>query len=868
MRRVLRRLSALVRRRRLERDMDDEMRLHLELEAAELVRAGTSNEQAWRLARLSFGGMERFKEEGRDARGVQWADDFARDARLGARQMRRAKGFTAAALITLSLGIGATTAHYSMLRALLFHALPFDEPEALVALEQCGGCLRMAIGNYLTIRNESRTFSGVAAIGQSSPIMPGPERTEVLSGAPTTIELFAMTGVPAMLGRTFAPGDTVAGAPPVALLSEGAWTSRFGADSSIVGKSITLDGTPTTVVGVIPSRYAFPATVDVWTLIPLDARAVADRYWTNYTDLAKLRPGSTIADAAAELDAITGRVALAFPDAMLRQRFTVRPSWRWNEQAFIPIAIFMTAVALVLVIACTNLAGLLIARLTARSREIAVRAAMGAGRARIARQLLTETLMLSASGGVLGAITAWVLIAALRNAVPSDVIAGWSQVGMDWTVVFTALGFGALTGAIIGAGPALQFSRPDLVVMLKDGARGSGGVSGGRIRRVLVVLQVAFSIMLLVAAGLLTRTAVNVYRADIGIRADHVLTMRLRYPTELDSTRRRPADYYDRLTADIEQLPDVVRAGTVSWVPFTGFTSFGFEVEGRPPLDPGDRPSARMQAATAGYFDVMGIRIVRGRAFDARDVASSPRVVVISERGARRLFLEKDEDPIGRALILEGRRYEIVGVSHDVQHYGVQSSGTMFEVYYVQSQWPRGAVTLTVRTHGDPAAATSTVTRRIHEFDRDLGVSRVATMYAVADWWLSRYRVMAGLMVGFAVIALLISAIGLYGVISFAVAQRTREFGIRLALGAAQRDLLRLVLTDGARLTGIGVVIGLAGGVGITQAMKAVIYGVGASDPLVLGAVVVTLGLLALGASLVPARRAASVDPMTSLRAD
>lgn len=864
---IMRRIRALLGRRRLERDMDDEMRLHLELEAEELIRNGVAPQEAHRRARLAFGGVERFKEEGRDARGVRWTEDLGRDARLGVRQMRRSVGFTIAALITLALGIGATTAMASMAHAILVDPLPFVDGDRLVVFAQCGGCQRMAIGNYVTLRDEMRTLQSAAAMGPSSPILRGADRTEVLDGSRVTVEFFTLAGVHALLGRTFAPGDTVAGQQRVAMIGEATWRSRFGADSTVVGRTITLDGAPATVIGVVPARSAFPATTEIWTLLPIDVKAIADRYWTDYTVIGRMRAGATIADVRAELRAIAGRLAIAFPDAMKRQRFTVKPSRAWNDQVLLPITVFMTAVALVLVIACTNLAGLLLARLTAREREIAVRAAMGAAGERIARQLLTETLLLSVTGGLLGAITAWVMIESLRGVVPADAIAGWTNIGMSWTALAVSLGLGIMTGAVIGVGPALRFSRPDLVQALKDGVRATAGGRGARARRALVVAQVAFSIMLLVAAGLLTRTAVNLYRADIGVRTDHVLTMRLRYPPSVDSTRRRPPDFYDRLTVNIEAIPGVVGAGTVSWVPFTGFTSFGFEIEGRPPLAPADRPWARMQAVTAGYFDVMRIHVARGRAFDANDVAGAPRVVVISESAARRLFDEKGDDPIGRALLMEGQRYEIVGVSRDVHHFGANTGG-LFEVYYLQAQWPHNSATLAVRTAGDPADATAAVTRAVHAFDPDVAINRVATMPAVAGEYLARYRVMAGLMIGFAVIALLISAIGLYGVISFAVAQRTREFGIRLALGAGQRDLLRLVLGDGVRLAAIGVAIGLVGAAGLTQAMRSLLYGVAPVDPIVLVAVTFTLGTLAVGTSFVPARRATRVDPMTSLRAE
>ena len=864
--RVARRLRSLLFRRRLEREMDDEMRLHLELEAADLMRSGMTRPDALRHASVVFGGVERYKDEARDARGVSWADDFTHDARYGLRQLARGPGFTVAALVTLALGIGATTTMYSMTQAVILRPLPFANSDALVRIEQCDRCMAMALGNYVTVRDQARSLDAVAAISGWSPILRGADQSEVLNGARVTVELFRMTGVPALVGRTFAAGDTAAGQPHVAMLGEAAWRARFGGDPGIVGTTLTLDGRPTTIIGVVPARLAFPEHAEVWSLIPIDAAASTDRSRVGYDVIGRMRPGSSLTDVTTELRAIGARVALEFPVAMRRQRFNAQPSQAWNEEIRLHFFVFLSAVAFVLIIACTNLAGLLLARLTSRGREIAVRAAMGAGRGRIARQLLTETLVLSLLGGLLGVAAAWLMLKGMRAALPDDVITGWSRVGMNWGALSVALAMGAVTGAFIGLGPAIRFSRPDLLESLKQGARSSGG-SGTRLRRALVVAEVAFSIVLLAAAGLLVRTSVNLYQANPGIRLDDVLTMRLRLPPASDTTRRRPSDYYDRLTTDIGDTPGVLRAATVSSIPFGGFSISAFDVEGRPPADSSERRSAIIQAVTAGYFDVMRVPLVRGRRFAAGDDHNARRVAIINESAAQAVFTKYNEDPIGRALMLEGERYEVVGVVRDVFQQGANRP-VWNEIYYPQPQRPRANVDLVVQTSGDPAALADAVRRVVASFDRDLAISRVATVPDLAAEFMQQYRIMAGIMVGFAVIALLISAIGLYGVVSFAVAQRTREFGIRLALGASPRSLLRLVLADGTRLAAIGIVIGLAGALGLTRAMRFLLYGVGVADPLVLASITVALGALALGASVVPARRATRVDPIASLRAD
>jgi putative ABC transport system permease protein len=869
MRAVIRRFRWLSGRRQLERDMDDEMRLHLELEAADLMRSGLAADEAWRRARVAFGGIERFKDEGRDARGVRWLDDLTSDARYGARQLRRSLGFASAALVTLALGIGAGTAMYSMTRAIFLTPFPFDRPESLVFLEQCGlGCRRMAVGNFLTIRRETRTLADVAASVQWGPTIRGRETTDVAAGTRVSVEYFRVIGARATLGRTFAPDDTLPGRPPVAVLADGAWRARFGADSAVIGAPIVLDGVAHTIVGIVPDGLT-PERTEVFGLIPIDATAAADRFWTDYTVFARLRPGTTLADVNAELATLTARLDADSTGTKRRQRFTARALVEWNTIAWKPIVAFMTAVGFVLIIACINLAGLLLARLTAREREIAVRAAMGAGAGRLVRQLLTETLLLSGVGGLLGVATAWAIVGIARVAVPADTnsgLPGWSRLATDWHSLVLALALGALTGAVIGLGPAYRFSRPDLVEALKEGMRATGG-RASRLRRALVVAEVAFSIVLLSAAGLLARSTVKRAHANLGFQSDHVLTMRLRHPPERDSTRRRPADFYDRLVREVDGVPGVERAATVSFVPLTGFTSFGFDIEGRPWPEGTSRPSGRMQAATAGYFETLRIPIRRGRSFTDADDANATPVAIINETVARRFFTERGDDPLGAALILQNRRFQVVGVAGDVFHSGT-NDGPWNEIYYVQQQWPRRDLSLVVRTKADPASVADAVTRVVRRYDADIGVSRVATLEALLSERLAQNTVMAVLMGVFAGIALLISAMGLYGVISYSVSQRTREFGIRLTLGADRRRLLGLVMRDGVRLAALGSAVGLAAALGVMRLMRFLLYGIDASDPLTLAGVVLTLTAIALAASYIPARRATKVDPMSSLRAE
>jgi predicted permease len=870
-------LRALVQRSAREADMDEEMRLHVDMEAADLRQAGVPADEALRRARATFGGIERQKDDARDAVGVRLFDDLAQDFRYGARQLRASPAFTVATLLTLALGVGATTTMYTIEHTVATFGVDIADPGTLVHVAQgtIGGCLscwRIAKGNYMTLRDESRTLSDVTLIAGWNPILRGSEHTEIVNGARVTPAFFELLGIHAMLGRTIVRADSTPDRENVVVVSETFWQTKLGRDSAIVGKTIVLDAAPRTVIGVVAQRFVFPQGALVWTpriLGPVDA---ADRSWTNDNAIARLRPGVTLAQARAELATIGAQVAASYPAAMRRWSFGAETFMTWQSPTSADDIPLFIAVGMVLGVACINLAGLLLARLTARRKEIAIRAAMGAGRTRIARQLLTETLLLTVASGTLGAAVAAGAIHFVRDAMPSFVVEylpNWRNMRLDLAALVVAIGTGALTGIALGLWPALRFSRPSLVEELKDGARSataSGRVS--RMRHALVVFEIAFAIMLLSAAGLLARSVRNMHAVRSGFRADHVLTFRVDAPARAagDST---PVDSlrWERLAARLDALPDVARASAVYGIPYSRSASTnGFTIEGRAANSPLRGSAVQMVPAGVDYFATLEIPMLRGRAFTATDRSGAPRVAIIDEAIADKFF--PTEDPIGHSLVIDSIPWQIVGVAGKTR-YGARNrviSQSPGEIYRPMAQWPWRFTQFVVRTHGEPLQSAPEAMRVVRNFDRDLAVTRVTTLESVVRDDLAPDQVFAGSMVVLAVAAVLISAIGLYGVISYGVAQRMREFGIRRALGAESTALLSLVLGQGARLAATGAALGLVGALAATRILRAVLFGVSPTDPLTLAAVVAAMCAVGVAAACVPARRATRVDPMVSLR--
>ncbi|HWH51951.1 MAG TPA: ABC transporter permease [Gemmatimonadaceae bacterium] len=872
---LLRRLTLLLHLRTRERDMDEEMRFHIAMEAREIERSGLSTADAEREARLVFGGIERHKEDGRDARGARLLQDLGQDLRYALRQYIANPSFTIATLLTLGVGVGASTIMYSFTK---MTPVPFDHADRLVYIRQfsktgCPSCQLVSSGNALALATSSRALQSIAFVQGPSPLgLRGSDHSDVVRAAGVTFQFLRTIGVTPLLGTGFLPSDTLPGAPPVAMLSESAWRTRFGADSAIIGRAITLDGRPHIVRGVIASRDVYPERTDVWRIITLAPSEVVDHASDlNYLTVGRLRDGATLDQARVEAQTVSRRLALEYPADFRDWQLDVRLLARYGGYGDGPTeAIFFTAVGFVLLIACANLAGVLIARLTRRRRELAVRAAMGAHASRITRQLLTETLLVCVAAGLLGVVVAHVGLRAVVDAVPESAApAGWMGVGLDWRGLIFALGVAALCGIAIGFWPSLRFARLDLNRELRDGVRtvSTGGASGGeRLRRTLVVFELALSLVLLAAAGLLVRTEANLASAPVGLSSDHVLTASVQLPSEIDGKRVESPGYFDRLALELTRIPGVTSAGAVAFLPLnrSGWSSSMFQVEGHAKLT--GTGGTRTQIVTPGYFAAFRIPILHGRALTDADVDTLRRVALVNETLARRFF--PDDDPIGRVLdFANGMRLTVVGIVADVKQQGAGSDPGQ-EIITPAATTPRRSMTMVVRTAPDPAKLASQIVKAIAAYDPNLAINRVRTMDAVVDDFLAPFRVERMLMGGFAVVAVIIATMGVYAIMGYTVAVRTREFGVRLALGASRRSLIALVLGQGVRLAAFGIVLGLAGALAATRLMRSMLFGVAPDDPLTFGLVAAGVVLVTIAAGLVPAQRALAVDPVTSLRQD
>ena len=794
-------------------------------------------------------------------------DHLIQDLRYGTRTLLKSPGFTAVAVLTLALGIGANTAIFSVVDTLLLRPLPLKDPGRLVLVRDTQPGVDNAPASYpeyLDWKERSKTFEALGAFFNTTFSLTGKGEPEELPALRISAGLFPMLGLFPAQGRGFRPEEEKPGAERVALISHALWQRRFDASPSVLGTPIALAGEPYTVVGVMPPGIAFGRHPDVYIPLRLDEKR-APRGLHFMTVLGRLRSGPDLTRARAEVESMAARLRA---EAVTRHGIVITPLQEQMVGDTRPaLLVLFGAVGLVLLIACANVANLLLARAASRQKEIAIRRAVGASRSRLIRQLLTESLVLSLVGGGLGLLLAWWGVDLLVSA--GARLPRIEEIRIDGTVLAFTAGVALLTGLLFGLAPALQASSADFHESLKEGGRQTGLGSGRqRLRSLLVVSEVALSLVLLIGAGLLIRSFVSVLDNDMGFDPSRVLALDLSLPLSSYGEPEKQAAFFKELLARVNRLPGVKGAAVVSHLPLGGNnTNSGLLIEGRTwPRD--ELPLADDRLVSADYFRVLGIHLVRGRTFTPRDVESSLHVAVINESLARRFF--SHTDPIGKRIDMQWKTsgwQEIVGVVGDIKHDGLDLPSEP-AVYVPYLQTPDSGMTLVVRATGDPLGLVGAVRAQVYGVDRNQPVSRVRTMEELVAESVGPRRLSMSLLSGFASLALFLAAVGIYGVMSTSVAQRTHEIGVRMALGARRSDVMRLVVGQGAKLTLAGLGLGLAAALPLTRLLSVLLFGVSATDPLTFCGVSFLLTAVALLACYLPARRASRVDPMAAIRCE
>lgn len=869
------RIANLARKGKIEQEMDEELRFHVEMRVEENIRRGMTPQSARRAAMLRFGSVEKIKEESREARGLPRLESFVKDLRYGARLFRRSPGFAAASVITLALAIGANTAIFSVVSALLV-PFPFDDLDRIVTVwESAADSPRneVSAANFFDWRAQNQVFEHVAMYRWWSVNLTGVDTPEKVQGFQITANLFDVLGVAPAFGRGFTPEEEEPGRDRVVILTHGFWQRRFGADPDILGRSILLDGIMRTVVGVMTRDYKFPAGVEVLAPLALTPQEIRSRRFHTYLTVARLKPGVSVRQARADMEAIAARLEQQYPQSNSGWGVAVFPLVDDTVRESRPVLVVLTgAVGFVLLIACANIANLLLGRGARREKEIAIRAALGAGRRRIIRQLLTESIILASMGGAAGLLLALAGVQALKPALPAEIvpfIPGWAEIGIDGHVLAMTAALSLLTGLAFGLVPALSTSRLDLNATLKEGGKSPSRTSH-RMGRTLVIAEIAVSLVLLIGAGLMIKSFLRLIDTPAGFNPENALTMEILLPNAKYQEESRRADFFRRLLERVGALPGVEAAGAVSHLPLGGSNaSAGFLIEGRPEPPPGQELNGRYRVCSPAYFRALGITLLQGRAFTEQDQPGSTPVVIVNETLARRHW--PNENAIGKRIRFYGNPKSnpwmtIVGIIRDVKH---TLDGEVKPEYYLpHAQDPWGSMVLVVRTADEPARLAAAVRSEVLALDKDQPVSLIRTMEQVREQSVIVQR-FATLALGiFAGLALTLAMVGIYGVMSYAVAQRTHEIGIRAALGADAGAVLRLIIKQGMTLTLAGVAIGFGGAFALTRLMESLLYEVTATDPTTFALVAMLLTALALAACYIPARRAVKVDPIAALRCE
>jgi putative ABC transport system permease protein len=875
LRKLKRRLRALTRKRDVERELDEELLFHIEKQVELNVACGMSPDKARRSALATFGRVENIKEECRDARGLRPIEEMWQDLRYGARKLLKSPAFALVAVMTLAIGIGANTAIFSVVNAVLLRPLPFERPEELVRVfgtraSRSSFSRPHSYLNFNDLRAQNQTFEAMAAYTGTSSALSGAEAPEQITGVLSSGDIFRVLGTRPLMGRLLEPVDERPGGSNAVVISHGLWQRRFGGDPRVVGRVIKLDGREREIVGVTPADFSFEFVTDAadfWTAIDPAEGPYKSRGSIFLDIIGRLKPGVSVEQARADAGVVGSRLAEQYQESNAGVGFRLASAQEELVGDVRPtLLVLLGAVGFVLLIACANVANLLLARAAGRYREIAVRSALGAWRGRIVRQLMTESLLLAFAGGLLGLLFALWGVKILSAFVPENV-PRFGETSIDLRVLGFTLAASVVTGFLFGIAPALQSSRFDINEALKEGGRGgTDGLGRKRVRSLLVVAEVALSLVLLVGAGLLMKSFVRLRNTDPGFDSSNTLTASLSLASARYDTDEKIADFYRRLVERVRAMPGVESVGAVTPLPLSenGY-SFSFSIVGQPPLPPGQGQSASARFVTPEYFRAQGIPLRAGRVFTDADKAGAPGAIVVNEAFARRYF--PGVEPLGQRLSLgvndiEG---EIVGVVGNIR--GVRLATPAVPEYYVpEATAAFSDMTLVVRTKGDPASLTPALRQAVAEMDKDQPLYDVRTMDSLVARSVARQRFSMTLVGVFAALAMLLAAVGIFSVMSFMVSQRTHEIGIRMALGARPRDILSMVVRQGLVLTLAGVCVGLAGAFALTRLMSGLLYEVSATDPVVYGSITALLATVAVLACYVPARKATKVDPLIALR--
>jgi putative ABC transport system permease protein len=798
------------------------------------------------------------------------------DIRYALRSLLKRPGFTLIAVVTLALGIGANTAIFSAINALLLKPLPFPELDRVIAIWDkmpSRGVMHneVAMANYLDWQAQNKSFEQLAVYAWWTANLSGVDTPERVQGFLVSANFLDAIGVKPIMGRNFYPEENQPGKDAVAIITYSLWQRRFGGDPNILNKTITINSIARTIVGVMPERFNFPKGAEVYAPLRMTPEIMKSRDSHSYYVIGRLKPGVSIESAQGDTDNITARLQQQYPQTNTGWGATVFPIVADTVRQYdTALWVMMGAVGFVLLIGCANVANLMLARASGRQREIALRTALGASRWRIVRQLLTESLIVALFGGTLGVLVGFWCIDALRVANPGDAAKfapGWYQLGINFTVLAFTLALSLFSGIVFGLAPALQVSKPNLNEALKEGSRQTSG-SSHWLRSGLVVFEVAISLVLLVGAGLLARSFLSLLRTNPGFNPDHVLTMNIMLPGAKYKTEPQRAAFYDDLVQRVKAQPGVESAAAVNYIPLGGSNSSdSYLVEGTPEPAPGQENEGRYRVCTPDYFRTMGIPIVQGRGFTEQDKVSAPPVVIVNETLARKHW--PSESAVGKRIrfygpLGEAPWMEIVGVIEDVKH--ELDLAVTPEYYLPHAQHPSSGMVLVARTTVEPGSLAGALRQQVWAIDKDQPVFDVKTMQEVRSASVALYSFSSLMLAIFAGVALLLASIGIYGVMAFAVTQRTQEIGIRMALGARAADVLKLVVKHGMKLALLGTVLGLLGSWAVTRFINKLLVGVQPTDLLTFSVVSAFLLAAAFVACYLPARRATKVDPLEALR--